>query len=58
MDKIGGTSQLAPDGGDVDVNRAVGDENIGTNSLVHQLIACEDAAAGLDKAIRAQLLVP
>ena len=49
MDEPTGFAEFFADGGDVDVDCAVGDEDIGAHGFVHELIAGEDAAAGADQ---------
>src|SRR3954447_18697529 len=49
VDEPVGAAELFADGGDVDVDGAVGDEDVGTHGLVYELVAREDAAAGGDE---------
>ncbi len=46
VDHPGEVAEFFADGGDVDVDGAVGDEDIGAHGAVHELVAGEDAAAG------------
>src|SRR3954467_14380048 len=41
--------EFLADGGDVDVDGAIGDEDVGSHRLVHELIAREHPAAGGDQ---------
>ena len=49
VDEPVGGAELLADGGDVDVDGAVGDEHVGAHGLVHELVARQHAAAGADE---------